>query len=111
MLFRSLPASPQAAKAKAWNVAPYPCIGVCKYGSGGMCRGCTMTRAEKKSSKRLLGKGQKKAFFTMLAGRLVAQERYPKWAKAYRKRCAKRGLPCVLDKLEPKLGLASTKPR
>lgn len=67
-----------------------------------------MTRAEKKSFRKSAKKAEKRTFYLEIIGRLVAREKYPKWAKAYRRRCAKRGVDCVLDRLEPKLGLQST---
>lgn len=88
-----------------------PCIGVCKYAEGGLCRGCTMTKPEKKTFKKLKGRKAKQAFLTVLAGRLVGEERYPKWARAYRNRCKKKGTVCALDWLEPKLGLADSSKR
>lgn len=70
-----------------------------------------MTKPEKKSFKKLKGRKNKIAFVTSICGRLVGQARYPKWARAYRHRCAKKRTQCVLDQLEPKLGLADSRQR
>ncbi|MEO0635282.1 MAG: DUF1289 domain-containing protein [Pseudomonadota bacterium] len=86
-----------------------PCIGVCKYTDGKLCRGCTMTKPEKKAFKKLKGKKVRAAFVQELMGRLVSRGRYPKWARAYRNRCQKKGSVCVLDALEPSLGLADSR--
>ena len=81
---------------------PNPCIDVCKYKiKGGHCIGCGMTKAGKKSFKKLDGKKAKRAF---LADLLTQQARlghkFTGWRAAYRKKCAKKGVECPIDALE-----------
>ncbi|WP_152047992.1 DUF1289 domain-containing protein [Aureimonas psammosilenae] len=86
--------------AKIWAKAPSPCIDVCKFRDEGHCIGCLMTKPEKKRFKRLKGKAERRPFFEMLRDRLVAKDRYAYWSRMYRRRCAKKGAECPLDKLE-----------
>ena len=86
--------------AKRWADAPSPCIDICKYEKGGRCVGCSMTKADKKSFKRLDKKPEKKAFFRELIGRLDESGRLGRWAHVYRRKCTKKDVPCPLDRLE-----------
>ncbi|MGF1551587.1 MAG: DUF1289 domain-containing protein [Paracoccaceae bacterium] len=81
---------------------PSPCIDVCKFKLDGHCIGCGMTKKQKKRFKDLDGKAAKRAF---LADLMVEQARLGiktrGWEKGYRKRCAKKGVECPLDRLAP----------
>ncbi|KQT85882.1 DUF1289 domain-containing protein [Aurantimonas sp. Leaf443] len=90
---------------KRWADAPSPCVDVCKFrGPDKLCAGCFMTKAEKKSFKRLDGKAEKKAFFVMLVARIEAAGRFGRWSLNYRRRCERKGVPCPLDKIETPAG-------
>lgn len=82
----------------AWALAPRPCVGVCKFDGEGGCVGCSMTKREKKSSKKLRGKSRKRPFFELLVGRLAELRRLRYWSKMYRRKCARKGARCPLDK-------------
>ncbi|WP_246008361.1 DUF1289 domain-containing protein [Afifella aestuarii] len=89
----------QSRMTKTWKNAPSPCIDVCKFKRKGRCIGCSMSREDKASFKRLDSKEDKKAFLTALVERLREQGGLPFWATAYRRKCEKQGVPCPLDKL------------
>ena len=85
--------------AKTWALAPTPCVGVCKFDDDGRCLGCGMTKREKKASKTLRGKAQKRPFFELLVARLGELRRLRYWSRMYRRKCDRKGAPCPLDKL------------
>ena len=85
--------------AKTLALAPTPCVGVCKFDDGGHCIGCAMTEREKKASKRLRGKLQKRPFFERLLARLEDLGRLRYWSKMYRRKCERKQAACPLDKL------------
>ncbi|MEL6702031.1 MAG: DUF1289 domain-containing protein [Pseudomonadota bacterium] len=92
----------KAAKPKRrWRDAPSPCIDVCKYPDAGPCKGCGMLKKEKKGFKKLRGKAERKPFLESLVARLQAQKgkRLERWLSVYRRKCAKKGVPCPLDKV------------
>ena len=68
---------------------PSPCIDVCKFKREGHCIGCSMTKDQKKQSKKVNGK--KRAEFV---SKIVKQQRdlgkYGHWEIAYAKKCAKK---------------------
>ncbi|MGF1659484.1 MAG: DUF1289 domain-containing protein [Rubrimonas sp.] len=79
---------------------PSPCIDVCKHKLRGHCIGCGMTKAQKELVKRLDGAEERRAFIVML----IDQQRrlggrFAGWEIAYRRKCAKKGKPCLLDEL------------
>lgn len=80
---------------------PSPCIDVCKYKlKGGHCIGCAMTKAQKKMWKQLDGRKARQRFLSAL----VAQHarlggKFRGWHIAYRRKCAKKDIPCPLDDL------------
>jgi predicted Fe-S protein YdhL (DUF1289 family) len=71
---------------------PSPCIGVCKFSLKGHCVGCSMTRPQKRGFKRAEGKKGRRAFLSMLATQQAILGGFDGWARAYRRRCAKKGL-------------------
>lgn len=80
---------------------PNPCIDVCKYKlKGGHCIACSMTKDQKREFKKLDGKKEKRSFL----GMLVAQQaelggKFKGWAISYRRKCAKKEVPCPLDEM------------
>jgi len=60
-----------------------------------------MLKSEKRSFKQLKGKSQRKPFLEMLVGRLALQKNntLARWEMVYRRKCAKRNVPCPLDRL------------
>ncbi|MEM9708103.1 MAG: DUF1289 domain-containing protein [Pseudomonadota bacterium] len=71
---------------------PSPCIDVCKFRRDGHCAGCSMTKAQKKISKRLRSSGERAAFIEMLLHQQNGLGRYSHWRRTYAKKCAKRGV-------------------
>lgn len=89
---------------RRWRDAPSPCIDVCKYPDG-VCKGCGMTKREKKGWKRLNSKAARRPFLQTITARLNAmgEKRLARWQFVYRRKCAKKNVPCPLDKLEQKM--------
>ena len=81
---------------------PSPCIDVCKYKlKGGHCIACSMTKEQKKGFKKLDGKKKKRAFLAdMVAQQARLGGKFKGWTIAYRKKCAKKDVPCPLDEME-----------
>jgi predicted Fe-S protein YdhL (DUF1289 family) len=75
---------------------PSPCIDVCKFKRKGHCIGCSMTKAQKDAFKGL-PQGERPAFIAMLVAQQSMLGKYRAWAAAYRRKCAKKGVPCPLD--------------
>jgi uncharacterized protein len=92
--------------AKTWAKAPTPCIGVCKFDNAGFCRGCAMNKREKKSSKKLKGKSEKRSLFTALVARLAGLGRLEYWTRMYDRKCHRKGAENPL----PKLNVAASRP-
>lgn len=80
---------------------PSPCIDVCKYKlKGGHCIGCGMTKAQKKTWKRLDGRKARLRFLSGLVARQAALGgKFRGWHLAYRRKCARKDAPCPLDDL------------
>ncbi|MGF1501800.1 MAG: DUF1289 domain-containing protein [Paracoccaceae bacterium] len=80
---------------------PSPCIDVCKYKLKGHCIGCGMTKPQKKAFKALSGRSEKRAFLqTLVAQHRALGDRFKGWATAYRRKCAKKDVPCPLDEMK-----------
>lgn len=75
---------------------PSPCIDVCKFKNAGHCIGCGMTKKQK--FKRLDGKKAKRAFIGALRVQQSEVGIRANWERAYRRRCAKKGVECPLDR-------------
>jgi len=60
-----------------------------------------MLKKEKKAFKKLRGKAERKPFLEGLVARLQAQKgkRLERWVSVYRRKCAKKDVPCPLDKI------------
>jgi len=84
---------------------PSPCIDVCKFKRQGHCIGCGMSKAQKKSFKKLDGRKKKLAFLEDLMAQQAELGGYPMWPRAYRKVCRKKEVDCPLDEL----GITETK--
>lgn len=80
---------------------PSPCIDVCKYKNRGYCIGCGMTKPQKKEFKKLSGRKAKAEFLEMLVAQQRQVGRYLHWEAEYRRKCAKKGIPCPLDEMSP----------
>jgi uncharacterized protein len=76
---------------------PSPCIDVCKFKNAGHCIGCGMTKKQRKKFKRLDGKKAKRGFIEHLRVQQLEVGLKANWERAYRKRCAKKGVACPLD--------------
>ncbi|MEM7528495.1 MAG: DUF1289 domain-containing protein [Pseudomonadota bacterium] len=78
---------------------PSPCIDVCKHKmKGGHCIGCSMTKKQKSEWKGLDGKKRKRAFIERLLDQQQALGgKFKGWAIAYRRKCAKKDVPCPID--------------
>ena len=63
-----------------------PCIDVCKYKNNNHCIGCSMTKLQKKISKKIKKTNEKLAFLDLI----IAQQRflggYEKWEEAFNKK-------------------------
>lgn len=69
---------------------PSPCIDVCKFKRAGHCIGCSMTKPQKKSFKKLDGKKAKRRFLNALYEQQQELGKYKHWEAAYRRKCEKR---------------------
>jgi hypothetical protein len=70
---------------------PSPCIDVCKYKRQGHCIACSMTKAQKSMFKKLKTPKHREAFVEMLTAQQAHLGKYDHWAKAYARKCAKKG--------------------
>ena len=75
---------------------PSPCVDVCKFRNGGHCIACSMTKAQKKMFKRLDGGRERAAFVQMLMAQQQVVGAKSGWAKAYRRKCDKKGVDAPL---------------
>ncbi|MEL6316734.1 MAG: DUF1289 domain-containing protein [Pseudomonadota bacterium] len=73
---------------------PSPCIGVCKFKRAGRCIGCSMSEKQKKRFKKLDGRKKRVEFIEELVEQQDEMGKYSHWLQAYRKKCAKKGVPC-----------------
>jgi len=71
---------------------PSPCIGVCDFTDKGHCTACSMTRLQKRAFGKADGKKARAAFLGMLSTQQALLGRYRAWAKAYRRKCARKGV-------------------
>ncbi|MEM1346198.1 MAG: DUF1289 domain-containing protein [Pseudomonadota bacterium] len=80
---------------------PSPCIDVCKFKlAGGHCIACSMTKAQKKTFKRLDRKKDKRRFLGMLVEQQARLEgKFRSWPIVYRRKCVKKDIECPLDAL------------
>ncbi len=77
---------------------PSPCIDVCKYKLRGHCIACAMTKLQRDRFKRLDDETERRAFVRALATQQRALgDRFRGWAAAYRAKCARKEVPCLLD--------------
>ncbi|MEM0990994.1 MAG: DUF1289 domain-containing protein [Pseudomonadota bacterium] len=71
---------------------PSPCIDVCKFWREGHCIGCSMTKAQKKTFKKLKKNKHREAFLVDLLAQQQSLGKYKAWPKVYAKKCAKKGV-------------------
>ncbi len=71
---------------------PSPCIDVCKYKYKNHCIGCSMTKIQKKTFKKLSTINQKKDFLNFIINQQTFLGRFKHWEKVYEKKCIKKGL-------------------
>lgn len=77
---------------------PSPCIDVCKYRLKGHCIGCSMTKAQKHAFRKLERNRARKDFVAFIvAQQRLLGNRFKGWGTAYRRKCAKKGVPLPLD--------------
>ena len=89
---------------EAWNAAPSPCVGVCKYrGPKDRCIACAMTRGDKGRFKLIVRAGGggtiRRRFIVRTVRRLARQGGLMAWIRAYRAKCIKQGAGDVLNDL------------
>ncbi|MEM8970514.1 MAG: DUF1289 domain-containing protein [Pseudomonadota bacterium] len=70
---------------------PSPSIGVCKFRREGHCIGCSMTRSQKKTFKKLKKKKKRREFIKKLVEQQTRLGKYDAWAGAYLLKCSKKG--------------------
>lgn len=75
---------------------PSPCIDVCKFKRQGHCIGCSMTKVQKKQFKKLKKEKHREAFVAMLLKQQAEMGKYTHWAKAYRRKCSKKGVKTTI---------------
>ena len=75
---------------------PSPCIDVCKFRREGHCIGCSMTKQQKKTYKKLDGKKKKRSFIVALFEQQQRLGKYRHWLPAYQKKCVKKGVESPL---------------
>ena len=71
---------------------PSPCIDVCKYKYKNHCIGCSMTKIQKKTFKKLSTINQKKDFLNFIINQQTFLGKFKHWQKVYEKKCIKKGL-------------------
>ena len=65
-----------------------PCVKVCKYREDGHCLGCSMTKTQKKISKKLKSKDTQMAFVELVRVQQAYLGGYEAWEKAHADRYA-----------------------
>ena len=65
-----------------------PCVKVCKYREDGHCMGCSMTKTQKKISKKLKSKDTQMAFVGLVRVQQAYLGGYEAWEKAHSDRYA-----------------------
>ncbi len=78
---------------------PSPCIGICKFKVEGHCIGCGQTKKQKKKFKSLRSKKKREKLLRTVLGQQRLIGGRLRWERVYRRRCAKKGMPCPLDSM------------
>ena len=60
-----------------------PCVKICKYREDGHCMGCSMTKTQKKISKKLNSKDSQAAFVQLIRMQQLFLGGYEAWEKAH----------------------------
>ena len=68
-----------------------PCVKNCKYREDGYCAGCSMTKAQKKISKKLKSKDSQAAFVQLIRLQQTCLGGYENWEKAHSERYKVKG--------------------
>ena len=63
-----------------------PCIGVCKYSRDDHCVGCSMTKAQKKISKKIKKSKQQDAFIKLVMAQQKVMGGYNQWESALKRK-------------------------
>lgn len=71
---------------------PSPCIDVCKFKREGHCIGCSMTKDQKKTFKKIKKNKHRKAFIAELVDQQQRLGKYKGWIGAYLRKCSKKGV-------------------
>lgn len=79
------------------KTVPSPCIGVCKFKDENHCIACGQTKKQKKRFKSLKSRKKRLKHLTVLLQQQEALGGRPKWARVYRRLCARKGAECPLD--------------
>ena len=88
---------PETAKPRKWRDAPSPCVSVCKNADDGVCKGCGLTRDERRAFARTRTRAVRKLILKTGIARLRERGRLKRWRKRYRKKCRKRGVAAPLQ--------------
>lgn len=76
---------------------PSPCIDVCKFKRAGHCIGCSMTKNQKKTFKKLDKRDRMVKFVRQICEQQSEMGKYKHWEIQYRKKCIKKNLDCPID--------------
>ena len=63
-----------------------PCIDICKYKNNSHCIGCSMTKLQKKISKKIKKRDEKLAFLDLVITQQKLLGGYEKWEEAFKKK-------------------------
>lgn len=81
---------------------PSPCIGVCKFKDAGHCIACAQTKRQKKMFKKLKSRKKRLKHLSVLLEQQDTLGGRPKWARIYRRLCARKGIECPLETIARK---------
>ena len=70
---------------------PSPCVDVCKHKRDGHCIACSMTKGQKKLSKRLKNDAQRATFIEQLRQQQADLGGFEAWEKLYARKCQRKG--------------------
>lgn len=76
---------------------PTPCIGICKFrrtGPAGVhCIACSMTKTQRKLSKKARKRGEAEGFLALVLAQQTVMGCYGHWRAAFIQRCRRKGRP------------------
>lgn len=85
---------------------PSPCVGICKD-KRGVCIACGRDEDDEKAWKRADAFDEKLALLQACAKNTETLGTRQFWENEYRRKCAKKGVPCPLDRIDAGDGDAS----